>query len=108
MVEMNGYTASTEGPMTFSWADRFPRNVAEVRLVFESGRTYAADAVDGFVAFELAGPEPDELATVLQYDDRGRLVGGPRLAPGDADLPVGQRSLVPDQPLDTVVVNDDL
>lgn len=103
------YSSSRQGRTSLSMAERFPANVAEVRLAFASGKTFTAEAVDGFVVFEIAADaDHGRLDALLQYDDAGRLVGGPGLAPGDADLPRDQRSLVPAEPLDTVVVNDNL
>ena len=99
------YSTDSNGPLSFSMLERFPDNVAEVRLVFASGREFTAEAVDGFVAFQV---EDDSvggtLDKLLQYDASGQLVGGPGLAGGDADLPLEQRSLVPAYPLDSVEV----
>ena len=98
------YSGRFEAPVSFSMLERFPENVAEVRLVFGSGTEVTAEAVDGFVAFQFEGDAPETLEKLLQYDGDGNLVGGPGVAAGDAELPVDQRSLVPDQPIDSVEV----
>lgn len=107
-----GEFAGGGGATSFSMAERFPANVAEVHLEFPSGKTYAADAVNGFVVFQIDGDQlggDGDPVAIEQYDDRGELVGGADLpgAEGDADLPPEQRSLIPAEPLDGHEVVDD-
>lgn len=85
---------------SFQMIERFPENVAEVRLTFGSGEVATARAVDGFIAIQLAGPEfIGGVEDLRQYDASGTLVGGPELIGGDGDLPLEQRTLVPNQPI---------
>lgn len=100
-----GNFGGTEGePDTFSMVERFPRNVSEVTLRFTSGAEFTAEAVDGFVAFQISGAAlgDADIDALYQYDDGGRLVGGPGMGPGDADLPLEQRSLMPAEPVAAV------
>ena len=59
----------------FSYCDRFPAEVAKVRLDFDGGGHVFAPAVDGFVAFNRWRPRGSSLPThITLYDKHGNVL----------------------------------
>ena len=101
----NGETGPQEG--AFSLLERFPPDVAQVRIQFDNGDEYAAKAVDGFVVFQLDDIDHrSDPKHMRLYDTDGQLLAGPENAPGDADLPTEYRTLVPEHPIAEVERSD--
>lgn len=97
----NGETGPRPGE--FSLLERFPKQVAEVALIFDNGSVRNAKALEGFVVFQLMDLDPTtDLESIYLYDDEGTRVAGPGTGPGDGDLPVEYRTLVPQHPIASI------
>jgi hypothetical protein len=82
---------------TFTMVERFPSDVASLRLTFDGGETRTVPAVDGFVVASFDDLPPGaNLDAVRLYDVDGVRLAGPEDVGGDASLPPAYRSLTPE------------